>query len=60
MYNQYLERLEVLKGEEKDIVFEEYRYKPWLFYIEDLGSDSEYWINTAARSWYNKDSIIVK
>lgn len=60
MYNQYLERLEILKGEEKDIVFEEYRYKPWLFYIEDLGSDSEYWINTAARSWYNKDSIIVK
>lgn len=60
MYNQYLDRLKVLQGEEEDIVFEEYRYKPWLFYIEDLGSDPEYWINKAARSWYDKSSIIVK
>lgn len=60
MYNQYKERLEILESDQKDIVFEPYRYKPWLFYIEDMSSDPGYWINTAVCSWYGKNTIIVQ
>lgn len=58
-HQQYMERVEILKGEEKNIVFEPYRFKPWFLCIEDLSENPDNEANRALAVWYDKDSIIV-
>lgn len=58
-YQQYMERVEVLKSEEENIVFEPYRFKPWMLCIEDLSENPDNEANWALAVWYGKDTIIV-
>lgn len=59
-YQEYLGRLEVLKGDEKDVVFAPYRYKPWLLCMGDLYEDPDREENRAVAAWYDKDSVVVR
>ena len=59
-YQQYLERLEILKSDEKNVVFTPYRYKPWLICMGDLYEEPEREENRAVASWYDKDSVVVR
>lgn len=58
-YQQYLERVEVLKSEEQNVVFEPYRFKPWMLCIEDLSENPDNEANEAIADWYGKDMVIV-
>lgn len=57
---EYLERLEVLKSDEKNIVFEPYLYKPWMLCIGDLSEDPGAEENRAMADWYGKESLAVR
>lgn len=59
-YQEYLERLEILKSDEKDVVFTPYRYKPWILCMGDLYEDPEREENLLVETWYGKDSVIVR
>lgn len=59
-YHEYLERLEVLKGDEKDVVFTPYRYKPWIICMGDLDENPDKEENRAVAAWYDKDSVVVR
>ncbi len=59
-YCEYRERLELLQSEEKNIVFEPYRYRPWLLCMGDLDEDPQAEENRAVEAWYNKDSVAVR
>lgn len=56
-HQQYLERVEVLKSDEMDVVFEPYRFKPWLLCIGDLSDNPDSEENRAVAAWYGKDSV---
>lgn len=58
-YQQYLERVELLKSDEENIVFEPYLFKPWLLCIEDLSENPDNEANWALAVWYDKNTIIV-
>lgn len=58
-YQQYLERVALLKSDEQNIVFEPYRFKPWLLCIDDLSENPDNEANWALAVWYGKDTIVV-
>ena len=58
-YQQYLERVEILKSDESHVVLEPYRYKPYLICVGDLSDNPESEENKAVASWYGKASVIV-
>ena len=58
-YQQYLERVELLKSDEQNIVFEPYRFKPWFLCVADLSENPDNEANWALGVWYEKDTIIV-
>lgn len=59
-YQEYQERLELLKSDEKNVVFTPYRYKPWILCMGDLYEDPEREENLLVETWYDKDSVIVR
>lgn len=59
-YCEYQERLEILKSDEKNIVFEPYRFRPWMLCIGDLSEDPNSEENRAMASWYDKTSLAVR
>mgnify|MGYP004418880381 CR=1 FL=1 len=58
-HNQFLERLEALKGEEDTLVFEPYAYQPWLIYVGDGNEFPNQGNNYLLERWYGKDSVSV-
>ena len=59
-YNEYLNRVAVCEGEEKDVVVSPYVYKPWLLCLGDLSEDPEYEPNRFMAAYFGKDSIVCK
>jgi hypothetical protein len=59
-YQQYLERVELLKSDESVVTFEPYRYKPWVICAGDLSEDPEREENRFLASWYGKEAVICK
>lgn len=57
-YQEYLSRLEILKSDEKEIVFEPYNWRPWFLCSGDLSDNPDDEANSALASWYDKDTII--
>lgn len=57
---EYQERLELLKSDERNILFEPYLYKPWMLCLGDLSEDPDAEENRAMASWYGKESVAVK
>lgn len=58
-YQEYLGRVETLKGEEKNVVFKPYSFKPWMLYRGDLASDPNAEQNKSLARWYGKESVVV-
>lgn len=59
-YNEYLNRVAICEGEEKDVVVSPYVFKPWLLCLGDLSDDPEYGPNQFMASYFGKDSIVCK
>lgn len=59
-HQQYLERVEILKSEEQNVVLEPYVFKPWFLCATDLSDNPEDESNRALASWYDKESVIVQ
>ena len=58
-HQQYKERVEILKSDVDDVVFEPYRFKPWLLCISDLSENPDNEANWAVAVWYGKNSVKV-
>ncbi len=56
-YHEYLDRVEILKSDEMDIVFEPYRFKPWLLCLNDLSENPDAEENCALANWYGKNTV---
>lgn len=56
-YQEYLERVEILKSDETDIVFEPYHYTPYPICCGDLSDDPKQEENRAVSDWYGKNSV---
>lgn len=59
-YQEYLERVEILKGPEKDVVLEPFHYFPRILSTDDITSNASDEQNRAMAAWFGKDSIIVR
>jgi len=59
-YQQYMERVEVLKSDQQVIVFEPYGYRPWFLSSGELSEDPDAEQNRAVASWYDKESVSVR
>lgn len=59
-YQEYLERVEILKGDEEDVVLTPYHWTPWMICIGDLSEDTKDESNRALADWYNKESVRVE
>ena len=57
-HQEYLGRVEVLKSDAKEIVFEPYHWRPWFLCAGDLSDNPDDEANSALASWYDKDTII--
>lgn len=58
-YAEYLQRVEILRGPETEVVFAPYQYRPWLLCIGDLPEEPEREENQAVAAWYDKSSVRV-
>lgn len=59
-YQEYLERVDILNGEEEDVVLEPYHFKPWFLYRGDLSENPGEAQNRALAKWYGKSSVVVR
>lgn len=59
-HEEYQERVEALKSDEKDVVFKRYAYTPWMLCMGDLSENPDAEENQAVAAWYDKDSVAVK
>ncbi len=58
-YAEYLQRIEILRGPEEEVVFAPYHYRPWLLCVGDLSGEPEREENRAVAAWYDKASVRV-
>lgn len=59
-YQQYLERVELLKGDDSVVEFRPYDYTPWVICTGDLSEDPNAEENRAIADWYDKEAVICK
>ena len=59
-HREYLDRLEILNGEEKKVSLPEFTQKPRLLYFDDITEDPYDWRNAAVANWYQKDTVILQ
>ncbi len=58
---EYDARLEILEDESiKEVYFEDYTYKPYLLYREDLSKNPENWVNKSVADIYDKEIVALK
>lgn len=57
-YNEYLNRVAICEGEEKDVVVSPFVYKPWVLCLGDLSEDPNYEPNRFMATYFGKDSIV--
>lgn len=59
-YQEYLQRVKLLKSDLETVVVEPYNWKPWFLCPEDLSEDPNNESNRAVADWYDKDAVICK
>lgn len=59
-YQEYLERVEILKSSEMNVVLEPYHYRPWLLCMGDLSDDPNNEANRSLANWYGKASVVAE
>lgn len=57
-HQEYLERVELLKSEEPNVVLKPYVYRPWFLCAGELSDDPDNESNRSLASWYGKSSVI--
>lgn len=57
-YQEYLERVEILKSDESYVELTPYRWRPWFICMGDLSGNPEDESNRALAAWYGKAEII--
>ena len=57
-YQEYLERVEALKGEGTDITVKPYVFKPWFLCAGELSDNPDAEPNRAIATWYGKNSVV--
>ena len=56
-HEQYLERVKILSGDDRDVTLTAYHYRPWLLYMGDITEDPTDERNRSLAMWYDKDSV---
>lgn len=59
-YQEYLQRVEILNGDEKDVVLRPYGFRPWILSTGELTENPDNEANRAVASYYGKESVICK
>ena len=59
-YQEYLVRLEKLRGEEPDVVVEPYHWRPWFLCAGELSGDPDADQNRLIARWYGKQSVVCR
>lgn len=59
-YQEYLDRIEVCKSDEANVVVKPYAWNPWMLRVGDLTDNPNSEQNVAMAKWYRKESIVCK
>lgn len=59
-YQEYLVRLEQLRGEEPNVVVEPYHWRPWFLCAGELSENPDEDQNQTIARWYGKESVVVR
>lgn len=59
-YQEYLDRIEVCKGNEANVVVKPYAWNPWMLRVGDLTDNPGSEQNLAMATWYRKESIVCR
>jgi hypothetical protein len=58
-HEEYMERVDILKSDEQNVVLKGYTYRPWMLCIGDLGDNPDAEENMCVAAWYDKESVTV-
>lgn len=58
-YQEYQERVAMLKGDEVSVGLPPYHFKPWLICMGELSEDPKAEENRALADWYGKDEVFL-
>lgn len=59
-HEEYMERVELLNSEIKEVELIPYSVKPYLLYLDDVTTHSYDWQNWAVARWYSKDKVYLR
>lgn len=59
-HEEYMERVELLTGENESVELLPFSQKPYLLYFDDITSNKGDWRNSLVANWYNKESVCLK
>ena len=56
-HQEYLERVAILSGPEKDVQLPDYQFRPWFLCMGEISEDADNEANRSLAMWYGKDSV---
>lgn len=56
-HQEYLERVAILSGPEKDVQLPAYQFRPWFLCMGEISEDADNEANRSLAMWYGKDSV---
>lgn len=59
-HQEYLERVAILSGPEKDVQLPDYQFRPWFLCMGEISEDADNEANRSLAMWYHKDSVTLK
>ena len=59
-HQEYLERVAILSGPEKDVQLPAYQFRPWFLCMGEISEDADNEANRSLAMWYHKDSVTLK
>lgn len=59
-HQEYLERVAILSGPEKDVQLPAYQFRPWFLCMGEISEDANNEANRSLAMWYHKDSVTLK
>ena len=59
-HQEYLERVAILSGPEKDVQLPAYQFRPWFLCMGEISEDADNEANRSLAMWYHKDRVTLK
>jgi hypothetical protein len=59
-HQEYLERVAILSGPEKEVQLPAYQFRPWFLCMGEISEDADNEANRSLAMWYHKDSVTLK